>query len=86
MINFCCNVGYSSLPVFLPTILKDMGYSSIRAQGLSAPPNLAAFFVLLAVTFASDRVGDRTLFLIPLATMAGIGYLLLALIKLTAVR
>ncbi|BGP53579.1 hypothetical protein JCM8202v2_001138 [Rhodotorula sphaerocarpa] len=86
VINFCCNVGYSSLPVFLPTILKDMGYSSIRAQGLSAPPNLAAFFVLLAVTFASDRVGDRTLFLIPLATMAGIGYLLLALIKLTAVR
>lgn len=83
---FSCNVSYSSLPVFLPAILKDMGYSSIRAQGLSAPPNLAAFFVLLSVTFASDRVGDRTAFIIPLATMGGIGYLLLAVVKLTAVR
>ncbi|GAA6024254.1 hypothetical protein JCM8202_001449 [Rhodotorula sphaerocarpa] len=86
LMYFSCNVSYSSLPVFLPAILKDMGYSSIRAQGLSAPPNLAAFFVLLSVTFASDRVGDRTAFIIPLATMGGIGYLLLAVVKLTAVR
>ena len=42
---FCVNVSYSSLPVFLPTIIQDMGYTSINAQGLSAPPSFAAFEV-----------------------------------------
>ncbi|KAG0161207.1 hypothetical protein PDIDSM_8741 [Penicillium digitatum] len=35
---FSCNVAFSSMPVFLPTIIKDMGYSSLQAQALSAPP------------------------------------------------
>lgn len=86
LMYFSCNVSYSSLPVFLPEILKDMGYSSIRAQGLSAPPYLGAFFILLVVTYASDRLADRTAFIIPLAFTSGIGYLLLATINTTAVR
>lgn len=63
-----------------------MGFSSIRAQGLSAPPYLGAFFILLASTFMSDKLADRTIFIIPLAAIAGIGYLLLAIVKTTAVR
>ncbi|GAA5990537.1 hypothetical protein JCM10908_003120 [Rhodotorula pacifica] len=86
LMYFSCNVSYSSLPVFLPTILKEMGYSSIRAQGLSAPPYLGAFFILLSSTFFSDKLADRTIFIIPLAIVAGIGYLLLAIIKTTAIR
>ncbi|RAL60360.1 hypothetical protein DID88_000136 [Monilinia fructigena] len=38
MMYFSCNVSFSSLPVFLPTILNEMGFSAINAQGLSAPP------------------------------------------------
>lgn len=83
---FSCNVSYSSLPVFLPTILTDMGFTSIRAQGLSAPPYLASFFVVVAVCWISDRVGDRTAFLIPLSMLGGVGYLLLALVTSTGVR
>ncbi|BGO97348.1 putative High-affinity nicotinic acid transporter (putative) [Rhodotorula toruloides] len=83
---FSCNVSYSSLPVFLPTILTDMGFTSIRAQGLSAPPYLASFFVVVGVCWLSDRVGDRTAFLIPLSMLGGIGYLLLALVTSTGVR
>lgn len=63
-----------------------MGYSSIRAQGLSAPPYLGSFFILLASTYMSDKFADRTIFIIPLATIAGIGYLLLAIVKTTAIR
>ncbi|BGP22421.1 hypothetical protein JCM10295v2_001300 [Rhodotorula toruloides] len=83
---FSCNVSYSSLPVFLPVILTDMGFASIRAQGLSAPPYLASFFVVVAVCWLSDRVGDRTAFLIPLSIVRGVGYLLLALVTSTGVR
>ncbi|KAG0654213.1 hypothetical protein C6P46_001847 [Rhodotorula mucilaginosa] len=86
LMYFSCNVSYSSLPVFLPTILQEMGYSSIRAQGLSAPPYLGSFFILLASTYMSDKFADRTIFIIPLATIAGIGYLLLAIVKTTAIR
>lgn len=63
-----------------------MGYSSIRAQGLSAPPYLGSFFILLASTYMSDKFADRTIFIIPLAIVAGIGYLLLAIVKTTAIR
>ncbi|GAA5977103.1 hypothetical protein JCM11641_001302 [Rhodosporidiobolus odoratus] len=86
LVYFSCNVSYSSLPVFLPTILSDMGFSSIRAQGLSAPPYLASFFVILAACYLSDRIGDRSIFMIPLALVGAVGYLILALVESTAVR
>lgn len=37
---FCINTSYSSIPVYLPTILKDNGYTALKAQGLTAPPYL----------------------------------------------
>ncbi|GAA6003365.1 hypothetical protein JCM10207_000296 [Rhodosporidiobolus poonsookiae] len=83
---FGCNVSYSSLPVFLPTILKEMGFSSIRAQGLSAPPYLAAFIVEVAACYAADKVGDRSLFIIPLSLLGAVGYLVLAVTTATAAR
>ena len=33
-----CNIAFSSLPVFLPTILTSMGYTPLTSQALSAPP------------------------------------------------
>ncbi len=27
---FCCNVAFSSLPVFLPTIIEEMGYTALQ--------------------------------------------------------
>ncbi|KAI5475961.1 MFS transporter [Pseudohyphozyma bogoriensis] len=86
LMYFSANVSYSSLPVFLPTILTEMGFTSLKAQGLTAPPYLASFIVVVAVSFASDRVGDRSAFIMPLATIGGIGYLILALAHTTAVR
>ena len=40
---FCANVAFSSLPVFLPTIIEEMGYTALQSQALSAPPYLVAF-------------------------------------------
>lgn len=57
---FCCNVAFSSMPVFLPSIVKGMGFSRLASQGLSAPPFLFAFFVVLLTAFASDRLKSRS--------------------------
>ncbi|KAG5982571.1 hypothetical protein E4U55_001718 [Claviceps digitariae] len=86
LMYFSCNVSYSSLPVFLPTILKDMGFSGLNAQGLSAPPYLAAFVVTIITAFAADRTHQRGLFVIGLALLGTAGYLMLAIAKSTAAR
>jgi hypothetical protein len=81
LIHFCCNYSFAGLSNFLPTILKGMGYSSIDAQGLTAPVYLASFLLCVAVAFASDRYGQRGIIIAAFATMGCIGYLLLAIIE-----
>ncbi|KAL8633787.1 hypothetical protein Q9189_000523 [Teloschistes chrysophthalmus] len=79
-VMFCsCNVAFSSLPVFLPTIINDMGYSSLRSQILSAPPYLLAFLVVLLTSFYSDRLSNRSLFICFHAVLAALGYASIAI-------
>ncbi|PWN42544.1 MFS general substrate transporter [Ceraceosorus guamensis] len=78
---FITNVSYSSVPVYLPTILNGMGYTSIRAQGFSAPPYLAAWVFSLLYVYTAMKLRVCGPFIIP-ATLAGAaGYLVLALSK-----
>ncbi|KAJ0415308.1 major facilitator superfamily domain-containing protein [Aspergillus carlsbadensis] len=86
VIIFCLNAAFAALPAFLPTIIQDIGYSSVQAQGLSAPPYLAAYIVCLAASFLSDKVGNRSYFLSALSSVGAIGYLVQALVKATGVR
>ncbi len=78
---FCINVSYSSIPVFLPQILNDSGFTAIRAQGLTAPPYLVAFFVALASLWLSDRTQRRAPFVMFFFGLSGAGYI--ALTQLT---
>ncbi|KAH9206553.1 major facilitator superfamily domain-containing protein [Leptodontidium sp. 2 PMI_412] len=80
-IHFCCNYSFAGLSNFLPTIVADMGYSSITAQGLTAPPYFAAFLLCVAAAFTSDRHGMRGYIIAGFATVGMIGYLLLVLVK-----
>ena len=91
---FSCNVAFSSMPVFLPTIIKEyvsllvrdrgvltiarMGYSSLSSQALSAPPYLVAFVVVLITAYLSDRTNNRGLFIALHALLASSGYVLIA--------
>ncbi|PVH79826.1 hypothetical protein DL98DRAFT_419739, partial [Cadophora sp. DSE1049] len=43
--HFCCNYSFACLSNFLPTIVQGLGYTSIKAQGLTAPPYLGALYV-----------------------------------------
>lgn len=83
---FSCNVSFSSLPVFLPTILEGMGYKSIHAQGLSAPPYFLSFLVLLLSTWIADKTQQRGLMIIGLSLIGGTGYIILATVTSTGVR
>ncbi|RKU45885.1 hypothetical protein DL546_008282 [Coniochaeta pulveracea] len=78
-IFFLANMAYSSLPVFLPTILTQMGHSPLSSQALAAPPYLAAFFIVLATAHISDRTGARSPLLIAAALTSAVGYAVLAL-------
>ncbi|KAJ2976223.1 hypothetical protein NUW58_g8140 [Xylaria curta] len=59
LMYFSCNVSYSSLPVFLPFILQNMGFTAVNAQGLSAPPYLLAFIVCVTTAWVADRTQQR---------------------------
>lgn len=72
------NIAFSSMPVFLPTILQQMGYTDINAQGLSAPVFLVAFVVMLLIARASDKLKTRSTFVCFAALLSCSGYLLIA--------
>ena len=75
----CSNVAFSSLPVFLPLIIRGMGYSGLTSQALSAPPYLVAFIAVLTTAWASDRYGQRSRFVIFHALLAAAGYAWMAI-------
>ncbi|ERS97938.1 MFS transporter [Sporothrix schenckii 1099-18] len=86
LMYFSCNVSFASLPVFLPAILTTMGFTSIDAQGLTAPPYFLSFLVCIGTTYLADRVGQRGLIIAALSIMGGVGYILLATVHTVAVR
>ncbi|KAI1434239.1 major facilitator superfamily domain-containing protein [Xylaria sp. CBS 124048] len=86
LMYFSCNVSFSSLPVFLPIILRDMGFTNIKAQGLSAPPYLLAFFVCIFTTWIADKTRQRGFMLIGLSLVGGAGYIILGTVKSVGVR
>ncbi|KAL8675040.1 MAG: hypothetical protein Q9168_000523 [Polycauliona sp. 1 TL-2023] len=86
LMYFSTNVGFSSLPVFLPTILKEMGYSSVNAQGLTAPPFFVSFLFTIISVYIADKTQQRGLTVIVMSTIGFIGYVLLAACSTVGVR
>jgi cyanate permease len=78
---FSGNVAFSSLPVFLPTILAEMGFSSVNAQGLTAPPFFLSFLTVIATCYIADRTQQRGIVIAILTAIGGIGYVVLATTK-----
>jgi MFS family permease len=61
----------------MPTILNDMGYTSIQAQLHSVPPYVVACVLSITVAFVSDRTRRRGVYLAGFAVVAIIGFALL---------
>jgi dipeptide/tripeptide permease len=83
---FSCNVSFSSLPVFLPTILSEMGFTRLTAQGLSAPPYFLAFLLVILTTYIADRTQQRGLMITGLSAIGAVGYIMLATTSSTGPR
>lgn len=66
-----------TLSLFLPTIIKDLGYTAANAQLLTVPPYALATILTVAVAMISERVGKRAPFIIATSTLAAIGYIIL---------
>lgn len=86
LLYFSVNVSFASLPVYLPLILTQMGYSSINAQGLSAPPYFVAFLLALITTFIADRSQQRGFTIVVTSLVGAIGYIVLATVETIGVR
>ncbi|TEY68516.1 hypothetical protein BOTCAL_0118g00140 [Botryotinia calthae] len=76
---FFSNMAFSSMPIFLPTILTHMGHSASTSQALSAPPYLLSFLSVLLTSYLSDKFRSRSPFLIFHALLSSLGYTLLTL-------
>lgn len=75
-------VSSSSLPLytlslFLPTIIKALGYSSASAQLLTIPPYALATMLTVATAWISERHGRRGPYLFCSALVATVGYCIL---------
>lgn len=81
LIHFCCNYSFAGLSNFLPTIIQHMGYTSINAQGLAAPPYFVSFLFCVAAAIFSDRYGKRGLVIVFFSTIGMVGYLILAAVQ-----
>lgn len=86
VIYFMMNVGFSSVPLYVPTILQGMGFTSIHAQGLSAPPYLVASVIVFTIGKLSDKYKRRGIFLAFCSGTSALGYLILVLVQSVAVK
>lgn len=67
--------------VFLPTIVKDLGYHSVTANLMTAPVYAVAYCVLLVTAALSDRFRMRGLPIAIGGSAAGCGYILLGTLR-----
>ncbi|KAM0229152.1 hypothetical protein ACHAPO_010182 [Fusarium lateritium] len=67
--------------VFLPTIVKDMGYHSVTANLMTAPIYAVAYLTLLVTATMSDKYRVRGLPIAIGGLIAGTGYICLGVLK-----
>lgn len=70
------NTGYAT-SFFTPTILKEMGWTSILAQAMSVPIYIVAAILTLSVALISDRAKHRFGFAFSGCCISTIGYVIL---------
>lgn len=62
------------ISLFLPTIIKSLGYTANKAQLMTVPIYITAAILAVIVAYASDRVGKRSPFIITLYCFLIVGF------------
>ncbi|KAF2167277.1 hypothetical protein M409DRAFT_66280 [Zasmidium cellare ATCC 36951] len=87
LMYFGCNVSFASLPLFVPTIISEMGsFSQIQSNGLSAPPYVLCFIVVIVLCWLSDYFKVRGPFVAFAALVSAVGFIINATTDTTAPR
>ncbi|KAF1913026.1 major facilitator superfamily domain-containing protein [Ampelomyces quisqualis] len=76
-----CMAGFCpiySFALFLPTIIKNMGYTANDAQLMSVPPYVCACIFTIGASWYADRVQRRGIFLMGFQLIAIAGFSMLA--------
>ncbi|KAL1407960.1 hypothetical protein Q8F55_004757 [Vanrija albida] len=77
VVYFTFNVNASSVSGFLPTIVKNLGYSSAIAQLMTVPPYAVALVTTVIVAHVSDHLQSRGFFLAGSYILGAVGWILL---------
>lgn len=72
--SFCSLLTMNSMSLFVPSILKGMGYSGLHSQIMSVPPYAWAATVCVTITYLSDRTRIRGPWLIGVMLFSVAGF------------
>ncbi|KAJ7805754.1 MFS general substrate transporter [Mycena olivaceomarginata] len=72
------NVGVATISYFLPTLIKNLGFTAINAQGLTVAPYVVGWLMVVFQAFHSDRTRDRGYHIMLSCAISFIGYVILA--------
>ncbi|KAJ9632925.1 hypothetical protein H2204_007493 [Knufia peltigerae] len=70
-----CSIGTYGFTATVPTVVKDLGYSDANAQLMTIPIYVAATFATVGVAWWSDRIQQRTPFLMGGFAIACVGFI-----------
>ncbi len=74
---FLINITVQGLSVFMPTILKDLGWESTKAQLYTVPPYVCACLIAILIAYISDKTRQRGIYLAIFSAIAAVGFALL---------
>lgn len=81
-IEICLGVPLQSVSLFLPVIVKSLGYSTVKTNLYTVAPNVSGAVVLLILAFASDHTRLRFPFIALGFALTLIGFIIFAAVDL----
>lgn len=85
-IQFCQDILLYGFSTFLPSILKGMGYDTLRSNALTVPVYVFSAIVFTIVAFFADRTSHFAVFLFCANIFSLVGYILLITVSSSAVK
>lgn len=82
--SVCTLLTINSMTLFVPSLLRAMGYSPLHSQLMSVPPYALATVVCIIVTYLSDRTRTRGLWLLALLPLTVVGFILNLTVSVTS--
>ncbi|KAJ3979320.1 MFS general substrate transporter [Lentinula detonsa] len=72
------NVGVATISYFLPTLINELGFTAINAQGLTVAPYVVGWGMVVLQAWHSDKTRDRGWHIIVSCIISFVGYVVLA--------